>query len=79
MPSSAGTSFEASRTVEGAGGEVWEDEEMDSWARFRPATAMSEEAMKPEGVRFAATEDSFASSAAMERSRRALALSLFSS
>jgi len=40
--------------------------------------AMSEVAMKPEGVRFV-VEDSFARSAASDRSRRAFALSLFSS
>ena len=61
--------------MEGAGGE-WE--EMESCARFRPATAMSELAIKPDGVRVV-VEDSFSHSAARERSRRALALSLFSS
>lgn len=53
-------------------------EEMESWARFRAAIEMSEGAMKPDDVR-AVVEDSFASSAAREHSRRALAFSLFSS
>lgn len=53
-------------------------EEMESCARFRPAMDMSEVAMKPEGVRFV-VEDSFACSDAIERSRRALAFSLFPS
>jgi hypothetical protein len=39
---------------------------------------MSEVAMKPDGVRFV-EEDSFACSAAIDRSRKALAFSLFSS
>jgi len=52
--------------------------EMDSWARLRPATEMSLVARKPEGVR-AVADEAFARSEASERSRRALALSLFSS
>jgi hypothetical protein len=48
---------------------------MASFARFRPERETSSVARKPEGVRDAA----FAASAAMDRSRRALALSLFSS
>jgi hypothetical protein len=71
MPSSAET-LRASRTVSGA-----LEEEMASWARLRPAMEMSSEAMKPDGVRFVAAED--AASSASLRSRRALALSLFSS
>jgi hypothetical protein len=71
MPSSAET-LRASRTVSGA-----LEEEMASWARLRLAMEMSSEAMKPDGVRFVAAED--AASSASLRSRRALALSLFSS
>jgi hypothetical protein len=52
--------------------------EMDSWARLRPATEMSLVARKPEGVR-TVVDEAFARSAAIERSRRAFALSLFSS
>lgn len=48
--------------------------EMEVWGRLREISS----AMKPEGVRFVGWEAS-AASAARERSRRALALSLFSS
>jgi hypothetical protein len=50
--------------------------EMESCARLRPARDVSVVAMKPVGVRFV---DSFAHSAARERSRRAFALRRFSS
>jgi hypothetical protein len=52
--------------------------DMESCDRFRPATDMSEVAMKPDGVRVV-VEPSFARSAAIDRSRRAFALSLLSS
>ena len=53
--------------------------DMEAWARFRPATEISEVARKPEGVRAVAAEEDVAASAAMDCSRSALALSRFSS
>ena len=78
IPSSAGASFEASRTVAGAGVGAFGALEMESWERLRPEIEMSDVAMKPDGVRFI-VEESCESSAAIERSRRALAFSRFSS
>ena len=79
MPSSAGTT-RASRTVEGGfAGAVGGAEEIASWGRFCPAVVWSaDEARNPAGVRAMGAADS-AFSRAMDCSRRALALNLFSS
>lgn len=72
MPSSFCAST-ALRLVEGM-----EEVEIEAWERFRDETETSSVARKPEGVRAVGWEDA-AASAARERSRRALALSLLSS
>ena len=72
MPSSLGVIL-ASRLVSGTSAV-----ETEAWARFLPATEMSSVARKPAGVRAIAFENA-AASFARERSRSALALSLFSS
>lgn len=55
-----------------------EEVETEAWARFRAERETFSSARKPEGVRAVVWEEE-AASAARERSRRALALSLFSS